>query len=358
MSDVIVDALAAHADSGTTAMDAMGNTVVMAEDAATNLTDGGTETVEPVATATDTAPDGTPATAAAVAQDEIDKLLEKEGYKPQVGRENRIPYSRTKKIIENAQKEWKAAQEAASAEERKRLSDFEERLKHYDAQERLASSDPDRFIMALAAADPRFAKYVGQGLTAGQAQAAVAKEEDNDPEPQPDKDPTTGQMYYTPEKWKEVQEWGRRQAVKEATALMEQKYGSVLTKQMERERAAAEYEARRPVVEGQLARLNETYGAEMVKANEAEIVKVMQAFQAKGTPIAVSEAAAMVLIPKLRQDEAAVRTKVIEEINKRPAAAQRSGATQTKDVAPPTELTGEAVIKAALDKAFPNRHVA
>ena len=356
MSDVIEAALQAHADNGGSSMDALGNSVMVAEapveEAPAAPVEASPEAAPAEGAVEPAVPADTPQGAAAAAQDEIDKLLEAEGIKaPQVGiRENRIPYSRTKTIIANAQRKWEADFKAKTEPE---LQTYQQRLQQYTAQEQLAANDPDRFIAALAAVDPRYAKFLQQQ---GAAEPAKQAAKDDDPEPQPDKDPATGQLYYTPEKWAEVQAWTRRQAVREAEKAVDAKYGTVLTRLQQQEAAQAEYARRQPVVEAQIKRLNDTYGAELVKKHESDIVKVMQEHAARNEHLTAAEAAAIVLTPKLKVDEAALRAKLLAEINGRPAAAQRYVAAQSKDVTPAAELSGEALIKAELDKVMPNRN--
>jgi hypothetical protein len=130
---------------------------------------------------------------------------------------------------------------------------------------------------------------------------------------------------------------------------MEAKYGKTLqTLQTERAQRAA-YEANIPVVRAQTDFLNRTYGAELVKASENEIVKALD----DNPNWSYVEAAASVLVPKLLADEAKVREKIIAEMNKRPAAATVSGGTTKAITAPEVETGGgtEALIRQALRAA-------
>ena len=356
MSDAVIDAALADFRDADPQMDSMGNSVIGVD---ADIASGEPAETAPSVdvTSTDdvapTTPEGTPAAAEAAQQDEIDKLLAKEGIEPRgMGRENRIPYSRTKKIIENAQKAWQADAESKFAPERQQFTELQGRMSNYERQEQLASQDPDRFISLLASVDPRYQKFLG---VVGKEGAPSAPPADNDPEPQPAKD-EQGNPYYTPEGWKAWQSWTRRQAAKEATTALETKFGPTLKNIQQQQEARATYEAQRPVVEAQTSRLVETYGAELVNKNQDAIIAAMEAAAAKRQPLTLAEAAAQVLLPQIRQDEAKIREKVIAEINKRPAAARGAAPTQRRPEPSDKPLTGDAVIFAELDRLMPNRN--
>lgn len=361
MSGVIEAALAAHAESGSTSMDPLGNTVMdvdVPEVSSEPSSDGSADANSPdPAPAADSGaeavvPAETPAAAAAVAQDEVDKLLAAEGIQPtSIRGENRIPYSRTKTIITNAQKKW---EETHVTPLRTELDGFKSRVTNYEAQEQLADRDPDAFIRTLASVDPRYQKF----LTPQESAKPAVPAADADPEPQPDKDLETGQLFYTPEKWKEVQAWNRRQATRDAKAEFEREYGPILQEQKQardfREAAAANA----PVVRSQIDRVNTTYGKDFVTKHQDAIVAALDAAERANKPLTLAEAAAQVLIPLMRSDEAAIRAKVVEELNSRSAKARTGtpASTQVTPVADTQNLSGEALIKSVLDQALPNRN--
>lgn len=366
MSGVIEAALAAHAESGSTSMDSLGNTVmdvdvpeVSSEPSSDGSADSGSPDPAPAAdsgSAEAVVPAETPAAAAAVAQDEVDKLLAAEGIQPtSIRGENRIPYSRTKTIITNAQKKW---EETHVTPLRTELDGFKSRVTNYEAQEQLADRDPDAFIRTLASVDPRFQKFLTAPESAKEPAKPATPAADADPEPQPDKDPDTGQLFYTPEKWKEVQAWNRRQATRDARAEFEREYGPILQEQKQardfREAAAANA----PIVRSQIDRVNTTYGKDFVTKHQDAIVAALDAAERANKPLTLAEAAAQVLIPLMRTDEAAIRAKVVEELNSRPAKARTGtpASTQVTPVADTQNLSGEALIKSVLDQALPNRN--
>lgn len=347
-------ALDAHADNGgsSTEMNSLGNDVVTdvidpvvdgaGADGVVAVTDGVVEGADPAVTPEPKV----------VEQDEIDKLLAKEGIQATSTRgENRIPYSRTKSILKNAQTEW-TTQHVAPLQTQ--VTQLTQANQSYRNAEQLASSDPDRYIAGLAAVDPRYQKFLSpQPVTP----AVAAK--DDDPEPQAEKDPATGQTFYSESKWAEHQAWSRRQAEKGALAAMEKKYGPVLTKQLQLEASRAAYEERRPGVERQVKAVNDTFGAKLVADHEAPILKIMQDGEAAGYHVSFAEAAAQVLMPILRADEARIREKVVADLNKRPAAAARTVGQSVRGtgVAGDGEaaLSGTDLIKRELDRALPGR---
>ena len=86
MSDVIEAALQAHTDNGGSSMDALGNSVVMAEapveEAPAAPVEASPEAAPAEGAVEPAVPADTPQGAAAAAQDEIDKLLEAVGPAP------------------------------------------------------------------------------------------------------------------------------------------------------------------------------------------------------------------------------------------------------------------------------------
>lgn len=363
MSDAVIEAALAGFSESAPQMDTMGNTVVSLE---SSVSDAG-EAATPDAGEVDSASSGLgqtdaplaaddPASAPAAApQDDIDKLLAAEGVqKDSIRGENRIPYSRTKKIIQNAQAKWKADYDKTVEAERQSWTQERSSLDNYKRQEEVASADPDRYISLLASVDPRYQKFLSLvGKTDSAAPAAPAV--DDDPEPQPQRD-EQGNPYYTPDGWKAWQSWTRRQAVKEAKAEFEKTYGSTLKTVQEREQAARVIEARRPVVQAQMSRIINTYGAELVSTHQDAIVRVLREAERAGQPMSADAAAAQVLMPFIRQDEATIRQKVLDEMNRRPAAVRGTSApAQKRAVADDAPLTGDDLIRAELDRAFPNR---
>jgi hypothetical protein len=122
-------------------------------------TDTGTEntdaSVESIDSPTDAAASPVDHNAEATASEpQADPLLQEFSTR----RDNRIPYSRVQKIVAKAREEARAA---AAAE----AQAFQQRYAHYESPEflglmeqlQIASSNPEQFLGALAAADPRYA---------------------------------------------------------------------------------------------------------------------------------------------------------------------------------------------------------
>lgn len=356
MSDAVIESAIADYRDAEPQMDSLGNTVVGLD---ASVADGNAPEAPAAVEAPADEPEQPAATgdtlenAEAAVQDEIDKLLAAEGIQPRgMGRENRIPYSRTKKIIENAQKAWQKTAEEKWGTERQAHTELQGRVQNYERQEQVASQDPDRYIALLASVDPRYQKFLGAVGKTADTTTPVA---DNDPEPQPQKD-EQGNPFFTAEGWRDWQAWTRRQAAKEAEAAIEKKYGTTLKTVQSREQARATYEAQRPVVEAQTNRLIETYGAELVNKNQDAIIAEMEKAAAARSPLTLAEAAAKVLLPLIRKDEATIRAKVFDELNKRPAAARGAAPAQKRSVEGDKPLSGDELIRAELDRVLPNRH--
>lgn len=306
-ASIIASAISAHSDSGSESMDSLGNETFNTE------TPDVTETPDAVVA------DGVVADTT-VTPDDIDKILEAEGVKPPIQgqRENRIPYSHTKRIIQNAKKKWQSDSDAALATERQTFTTTKSKLDTWEAAEKLASTDPDKYIATLAQLNPAYKKFL-QPLT--DAVNAAKKDEKDDPEPQPEKQ-ADGSFAWTPEAFKKHTDWVQRQAVKQATAEWEKKYGPILQKQQQRADAEEVYKQNLPIVQRQYKAVQDAYGAKLVSDNEGAIQKVMADAMAAGEPVSMAQAAAQVLIPLLRADETAIRAKVMKELKDRPAAAR------------------------------------
>jgi len=257
--------------------------------------------------------------------DEIDAILGAEGIKPPVQgqRENRIPYSQTKRIIANAKTKWMAEQEAKGVPEVKALKEWREQhepklkaLEAYENADRLATTDPDRYLEMLAKANPAYQKF----LTPKEAPKPSGN--GHDPRPEPDVQYQDGSRGYSPEGLGKLLDWTARSAESRALAQakeeMTKRFGPIeqqwQAQQVQRQLA--------PVIQNKIKEAYSVWGQESVDKHAAEINTEMAA----NPKMAFENVVAKVMRGKMTTDEAAIREKLMKELQARPAAATRAPA--------------------------------
>ena len=137
--------------------------------------DGAGDTPEPVADEGGTAPEPSetptaPEPPSPAPTDDVDAWLAETGIKPPIPgqRENRIPHSRVKKMVETQRKKWEETHKAKADEAATELTTVRGRLSGYEAADRVAATDPARFLRAYVQANPAaraFVQFPGQGGT-------------------------------------------------------------------------------------------------------------------------------------------------------------------------------------------------
>ncbi len=267
----------------------------------------------------------TPDSPTVPAVDPLAKDLEELGLKaPEEGqRENRIPYSRVRKIVENAQKKVEGRFTSELGEVRTKLTAAEAKAKQMDVADNLIATDPARYLQMLAMLHPAYKQYL-EPKTAPTTVAAPTPTQPataTDPMPQPDHKFEDGSMGYTAEGYQKVTEWQIRQAENRAFERLER------TQHEQRERDATatklHQEAAATTAEWQ-RQARETWGKayddDVALNDKSEILTYMRANPRVPFPAAV----AAVLTPKLRVDRDKMREEIHTELNTRPAAAAKT----------------------------------
>lgn len=285
--------------------------------------------------------------------DAVDKELEALGIKaPKEGeRENRLPHSRIKALFGKAQKKWTDDHAAELKERDTKIQAADERLQNMDNVDRLIATDPDRYIGMLAALHPaHYKKYLTPGAVEKPAEGAKpAVATDLGPRPAPDAKFPDGSSGYSEEQHEKLLTWvatkARQEATADAKAEMDRRLGPI---EKERESSQA-LQAQVPIVRAQVAKVKETWGADLVDKHEAAIVAVMKA----NPTMSVGDATAQVLVPLTRADRNTMRAELLAETAARPAAARQAApaaAVITKDAAEAGGESGglEAVIARAV----------
>lgn len=210
--------------------------------------------------------------------DEYDSMIEAEmGSGHSKKRDNRIPYTRTRKIIEKAKKEWAAAQEAAIKQHTDRISQFEQQLEAVAQVEAIIANDPERFIQMLPSINPAYRQYFG--AAADPLAQAVNRDGTVD--------------------------------LERLTSQIEQRVSKQFEPLMREHQSRAFIEATLPKVRAQIA---EAQKWPLFEENRGEIEKVLQNDQRAS----LEQAYQRVVLPKLAASRDAMREEVLAELKQRP----------------------------------------
>ena len=173
-----------------------------------------------------------------------DEFAKKHGLQPQLAgqRENRLPYSRVKKIVENAERKAIEPLTAKVAEFETRVKGYEDRLSEVGKFESLMVNDHMGFLTLLAERIPGYAEvlqYMAAASAQGKGEApAEVQPPVDDGMPKPDYAMPDGSMVYSMDGLKARDAWNRDQAKKEAMVEVDKKYGFITE-----ERKAQQYHA-------------------------------------------------------------------------------------------------------------------
>lgn len=281
---------------------------------------------------------------AKVEKSEEDEFAKKFGLPQQTiaGRENRIPYSRVKKIVEKAEKEavakaqkdWEGTSNPKFAELDTKVKDYEGRLERVGQFEQVMTTQPREFLNMLSQlpAYKDFFDFVNQAIKAtpqtqsGQPAGAPAVDE----MPQPDFALEDGTMVYSMDGLKKLQDWQGAQIEARLSKTYEAKLAEVdkqyapIRQKWEQEQALAKIA---PQINKQI---DEARKWPQFNENEADIVRALQA----DTNLSLEGAYRQVVLPKFQIDRDTMRHSLLEEIKKVPqsTATPARGATKPNQV--------------------------
>lgn len=293
-----------------------------------------------------------------------DDFAKKFGLQAQsvTGRENRIPYSRVKKIVEKNEKdtvarvtkELETKFQPQLTERDTKIQDYESRLTKVGEFEQIMENDPRTFLGMLSQlpAYKEFFDFVQQAMQQGQTTQTPAQEQpflDQSGMPQPDQVLSDGSRFYSLEGLAKRDEWLARQieakAVKQAEERIAARY-----KPIEQAWQSQEHLARiAPVVEKQIAEARTWPNFEEL---EGEIVQLLKTDRNLSLEGAYMRAYQKNVVPKMVADRNKVRSEVLAEIKKKPSAS----GTPVAGIKPgPTAQTGprslEDIISASIQEA-------
>lgn len=242
------------------------------------------------------------------------------------GRENRIPYSRVKKITEkavtDAKTDWSKSLETTHVpveryqEIEAKVKDYEGRLTKVAEFENIMMNDQARFLEMLAGipAYRQIFSQLVQGQTQPQQNAPV-----QDDMPQPDTRLSDGSMVYSMEGLKALNAWNRAQARKEVLDEVGKRFGPIENEWKAQQRIQAVL----PAVQSQIETARKW---PLFNENEGDIVKALQ----ENEKLSLEGAYNKVVVPKLIANRNKIREDVLAELKKAPVRSTSVPSGQTK----------------------------
>lgn len=297
------------------------------------------EAVPEVTETSEVAPD--PVDPAPVLQDDFDKKF---GLTAQSssGRENRIPYSRLKKItakaINDAKTSWQKDLEASHVPSAKfaeldtKVKDYEARLGQVAEFEKVMTTDHTRFLNMLYTI-PGYKQLFDKIAGSAQAQPDQEPVQISEDMPQPDQELSDGSKVYSLDGLKGLLAW---QDSKTAKRTVEQVMKQVEARYAPIERDYQSFQkvqAIKPQVDRQIA---DARTWPLFNENEDEIVKALQTYPA----YSLERAYQAVVFPKMKADQdkfaneakvtkETMRTEILKELKQAPRSTSAvSGPTR------------------------------
>lgn len=235
------------------------------------------------------------------------------------GRENRIPYSRVKKITEKAVndrvKELEATYTPQLQEYETKLRDYETRLEQVGQFENIMINRPDQFLDMLSTvpAYRPFFRAIEAALTNPQSQTAPV-----DDMPQPNQDLPDGTKVYDMEGLKALLAWQANKTEARVTKQIEERYKPI----------ESEWEAQQRIAEIlPKVRADIAEARTWVKFNENEddIVAALQS----NPKLSLEGAYRQIVFPKVAADRDKMRQELLKEIKQAPqSTSATSGASK------------------------------
>ena len=231
------------------------------------------------------------------------------------GRENRIPHSRVNTMLTKREAKVTERLKAEYEPKLQEVTSLKDKLASFESVEALFLN-PAAFIAKLRDTDGY------RELLSQPAAATVAQTEESDEFTEPM--PTPGN---TQESLQQLLDWTARRAVFMAEKKITARYKPIEDERKQRDQAEAARQAMMPRVQADIAEARTWEG---FKTYEKDIIAELQ----RDRRLSLSGAYQRIVIPKLKGDEAAMRTKLLAEIAGTPTAtATAPTATPKKAVA-------------------------
>ena len=274
---------------------------------------------------------------------QVDEFSKRFGIPNQsvTGRENRIPYSRVKKIVEKAQKdealrltkEMETKFQPQLTEYQTKVQDYEGRLQKVAEFEQVMENDPQRMLGLLSQlpAYKPFFDWVNQlssgapqqdGQTGQTTQAPVSSGM-----PQPDVSLQDGSKVYSMEGLQKLLDWQGRQtkdtAVREAEERIAKRYAPIEQRWQQEERMAQVV----PQIERQIADARKWDKFSDLEPRVIEFLKTDRNLSLEGAYIRAYQESVASERDKFTVDRNKMRSEILQEVKKRPTSTSVPGAS-------------------------------
>lgn len=297
-----------------------------------------------------------------------DDFAKKFGIQPNsvTGRENRIPYSRVKKIVEKNEKDTVARVTKELSEKYKNFGDYETKVKDYETRlqnvaqfEQILDNDPRTFLNMLSQ-HPSYAEFFKaveqafSGQQQQQAQPQKAQEQpylDHSDMPQPDVQMADGSKVYSLDGLAKRDEWLARKieekAIAQAEARLSKRYAPIEQEWQSQQQIAKMV----PIVEKQIAEARTWDKFDELEPRVVELLKADQNISLERAYVKAYQEHQVAEREKLSTDRNKIRQEVIADMKKKPT----SSSAPTSTVKPGAEQAGprsmEDIITEELRKA-------
>ena len=242
------------------------------------------------------------------------------------GRENRIPYSRVRKIVENARSEAVAPLAQQVQEFQAKLQDYEGRLSQVGQFEEVLQNRPQEFLELLSQVptyQPFFEQLgrlsqVAQYLEQQQMMQDLPQADPASDMPQPDQIMPDGSRVYSMDGLRELLGWQAQQVREQVTQEVSQRYAPIEQQWYEAQQQA-QYEQQVQEHIAQLvpqvqAQIDEARQWPMFQENEAAITKALQ----QNTSLSLEGAYRQVVLPRLTSGRESMRQQLLQEMKQAP----------------------------------------
>lgn len=287
-----------------------------------------------------------------------DDFAKKFGLQSQsvTGRENRIPYSRVKKIVEKNEKDVAArvSKEVEAkfvpqiTEFQTKVKDYEDRLVRVGQFEQIMEGDPKTFLGMLSKlpAYKEFFEFI-QKAAEGQAAQPAKVEDASAGMPQPDQTLSDGSKVYSMEGLQALLKWQEDQVATRTIKQVEQRYAPIEQAWQSQEQMAKMV----PVIEKQIAEARTWDKFTELEPKIVELLNADKNISLERAYLKVYQEASVAERQALTVDRNKMRGDIIAELKKKPTASSAPvGAVKpSKETAGPRSL--EDIIAASVEEA-------
>lgn len=254
------------------------------------------------------------------------------------GRENRIPHSRVKQMVDKTReqvtarvtKELEAKFQPRVTELETKTKDYEGRLEKVAQFEYIMEKEPKKFLGMISQlpAYREFFDYVSSVIEKAEGQPAepatpTVVTDPSDPMPSPNKQLADGSKVYDMEGLQSLIDWTARNVQNRVEKSVEQKVNQRLApldeqrKRLEQAQAEQEYIAKvMPVIDQQIAKARTWPNFNEL---EPQVIEILKAEPTANLEYAYMKAYQASVVPRLTSDRNKVRSEVLAEINRKPA---------------------------------------